>query len=285
MSNHKSKGEAVPRLTARRDPYEVLNVPRDASEQQIKAAYRKLALKFHPDKNVDNPEAAEMFKEIAYSYGILSDPEKRQQYDLSGFGAGDFDGLEMELDLSNLGTMNTMFAALFSKLGVPIKTSISPYVLEEAIKGTVTIRPLPLGRPVNDRVEKQVAHFFGVTISEEQANAGVVVRVTSHAQSKFKLLYFEQEENGGLGLSLQVHSNQDVSPMPMQLQWWHFLPHQFSFEIDCFLAVHAKDIDFAEKCIHWFHLPHLRWCGRRIVFTWLEVVAFVTMSGASGRHT
>ena len=41
--------------------------------------------RFHPDKNVDNPEAVEMFKEIAYSYGILSDPEKRRQYDMSGF--------------------------------------------------------------------------------------------------------------------------------------------------------------------------------------------------------
>ena len=41
--------------------------------------------RFHPDKNVDTPEAAEKFKEIAYSYGILSDPEKRRQYDMSGF--------------------------------------------------------------------------------------------------------------------------------------------------------------------------------------------------------
>eukprot|EP00250_Pteridium_aquilinum_P018144 c23968_g1_i1 orf=396-1628(+) len=243
MSNHKSKGEAVPRLTARRDPYEVLNVPRDASEQQIKAAYRKLALKFHPDKNVDNPEAAEMFKEIAYSYGILSDPEKRQQYDLSGFGAGDFDGLEMELDLSNLGTMNTMFAALFSKLGVPIKTSISPYVLEEAIKGTVTIRPLPLGRPVNDRVEKQVAHFFGVTISEEQANAGVVVRVTSHAQSKFKLLYFEQEENGGLGLSLQEDSMKTGKVTSAGMYFLHFQVYRLDLTMNA-LAI-AKDPDTA----------------------------------------
>lgn len=247
MSNHKSKVDTVPRLTARRDPYEVLNVPRDASEQQIKAAYKKLALKFHPDKNVDNPEAAEMFKEIAYSYGILSDPEKRQQYDLSGFEAVDLDGLEMELDLSNLGTMNTMFAALFSKLGVPIKTSISPYVLEEAINGTVTIRPLPLGRPVNDRVEKQVGHFFGVTISEEQANAGVVVRVTSHAQSKFKLLYFEQEENGGLGLALQEDSMKAGKVTAAGMYFLHFQVYRLDLTMNALAMAKDPEAAFFKK--------------------------------------
>jgi DnaJ-class molecular chaperone len=108
--------------------------------------------RYHPDKNTSSPDAAEKFKEVAYSYGILSDPEKRRQYDASGFEAVDLEGLDVELDLSNLGTMNTMFAALFSKLGVPIKTTISATVLEEALNGTVTIRPLPLGRAVNDKV-------------------------------------------------------------------------------------------------------------------------------------
>lgn len=207
MFPQKRKDEATHTpLPQRRDPYEVLNVAKDASEQEIKAAYKKLALKFHPDKNVDTTDAAEKFKEIAYSYGILSDAEKRRQYDISGFQAVDMAGLDVELDLSNLGTVNTMFVALFSKLGVPIKTTISPTVLQEAINGTVTVRPLPLGRPVNDRVERQVAHFYGVTISKEQAMAGVVVRAISHAQSNIKLLYFEQEETGGLSLALQEDS-------------------------------------------------------------------------------
>lgn len=58
----------------------------------------------------------------------------------------------MELDLSSLGAVNTMFAALFSKLGVPIKTTVSATVLEEALNGMVTIRPLPLGQPISRKV-------------------------------------------------------------------------------------------------------------------------------------
>ncbi|KAG8382874.1 hypothetical protein BUALT_Bualt05G0124700 [Buddleja alternifolia] len=205
MGSSKMEGtgtSAAPVL--RRDPYEVLSVSKESSDQEIKTAYRKLALKYHPDKNANNPEASELFKEVAYSYSILSDPEKRRQYDNSGFEALDAEGMDMEIDLSNLGTVNTVFAALFSKLGVPIKTTISANVLEEALNGTVTVRPLPIGTSVSGKVEKQCAHFFGVTISDEQAETGIVVRVTSAAQSKFKLLYFEHDANGGYGLALQV---------------------------------------------------------------------------------
>ncbi|KMZ62566.1 Chaperone protein dnaJ 15 [Zostera marina] len=102
--------------------------------------------------------------------------------------------------------MNTMFAALFSKLGIPLKTSVSVSVIESALNGTVTVTPLPLGKSSTRKVDKQCAQFFGVTIDEEQARLGIVVRVTSSAQSKFKLLYFEQESNGGYGLALQEDS-------------------------------------------------------------------------------
>ncbi len=71
-------------MTALRDYYEVLGVARDADQKSIKNAFRKLALKYHPDRN-KAPEAEEKFKEIAAAYAVLSDPKKRQEYDTAGF--------------------------------------------------------------------------------------------------------------------------------------------------------------------------------------------------------
>ncbi|KAK9676214.1 hypothetical protein RND81_11G062000 [Saponaria officinalis] len=235
----KTGGTSAPAAILRRDPYEVLNVSKDADDQQIKTAYRKLALKYHPDKNANNPEAAELFKEVAYSYNILSDPEKRRQYDAAGFEALDAEGMDMEIDLSNLGTVNTMFAALFSKLGVPIKTTISANVLEEALNGTVTVRPLPIGTSVSGKVDKQCAHFFGVTISDEQAEAGIVVRATSAAQSKFKLLYFEQDVNAGYGLALQEDSEKTGKVTSAGMYFLHFQVYRLDSTVNA-LAM-AKD--------------------------------------------
>ena len=75
---------------SQRDYYEVLGVARDASEDEIKRAYRKLALKYHPDHNPNNSEAEQKFKEASEAYAVLSDPEKRKQYDQFGHAA--FDG-------------------------------------------------------------------------------------------------------------------------------------------------------------------------------------------------
>ena len=73
-----------------RDPYEVLGVSRDASEDEIKKAYRKLAKKYHPDTNAGDPTAEQKFKDVTEAYSILSDPEKRKLYDQFGHAA--FDG-------------------------------------------------------------------------------------------------------------------------------------------------------------------------------------------------
>lgn len=84
----------------KRDYYEVLGVSKDATEQEIKKAYRKMAMKYHPDKNQGNKESEEKFKEVNEAYEVLSDVEKRKTYDQfghagfsgGGFGQGGFSG-------------------------------------------------------------------------------------------------------------------------------------------------------------------------------------------------
>jgi len=92
-----------------KDYYNVLGVDRNASEDEIKKAYRKMAMKFHPDKNPDNPEAESKFKEAAEAYDVLSTPDKKSNYDRFGsanggggnpFGGG---GFNMEDIFSNFG--------------------------------------------------------------------------------------------------------------------------------------------------------------------------------------
>ena len=98
---------------SKRDYYEVLEVERQASDQQIKSAYRKLALKFHPDRNPGNKDAEEKFKEAAEAYAVLADAQKRSLYDRFGHagvsnagGAAGFDP-----------TIFADFSDIFSGLG------------------------------------------------------------------------------------------------------------------------------------------------------------------------
>jgi molecular chaperone DnaJ len=88
----------VSKRVSKRDFYEILEVERTASDGEIKSAYRKLALKYHPDRNPGDTEAEEKFKECAHAYAILADPDKRAAYDRYGHagvssagGAGGFD--------------------------------------------------------------------------------------------------------------------------------------------------------------------------------------------------
>jgi DnaJ-class molecular chaperone len=64
-----------------KDYYQILGITTDSTEEEIRKRYRKLAMQYHPDRNPDNPEAEEKFKEIAEAYGVLTDPVKRRQYD------------------------------------------------------------------------------------------------------------------------------------------------------------------------------------------------------------
>ncbi len=100
-----------------RDYYEILAVERDVDAAGLKSAYRKLALMYHPDRNPNNPDAADRFKEASEAYAVLSDPDKRERYDRfghagvssGGAGAGGFSGF----DASGFGDLSDLFGGLF----------------------------------------------------------------------------------------------------------------------------------------------------------------------------
>ena len=85
------------------DPYVVLEVPREATADEIKSAYRHLARKYHPDVNPDNPDAEERFKEVSQAYAVLSDDEKRAHFDQFGsVDIGQGQGFSTQVDFSDL---------------------------------------------------------------------------------------------------------------------------------------------------------------------------------------
>jgi molecular chaperone DnaJ len=103
---------------AKRDYYEVLGVNKNASADDIKRAYRKMAMKYHPDKNPDDKQAETKFKEAAEAYEVLSNPEKRQKYDqfghdgLSGAGMHDFSHMNVD-DISSMFGFDDLFSGIF----------------------------------------------------------------------------------------------------------------------------------------------------------------------------
>ena len=106
-------------MAQKRDYYEVLGVDKTASEDEIKKAYRKIAIKYHPDRNPGDKQAEEKFKEAAEAYDVLHDPQKRQQYDQFGFngpmGSGGFGGFGA--GSMNMDDIFSMFGDIFGGHG------------------------------------------------------------------------------------------------------------------------------------------------------------------------
>ncbi|KAG5383075.1 hypothetical protein IGI04_034545 [Brassica rapa subsp. trilocularis] len=175
-----SEKEVAGKDELRRNPYEVLGIPSNSTDQEIKSAYRRMALRYHPDKNPNDPVAADMFKEVTFAYDVLSDPENRHQYDTTASEAAGPENEDLELDLSSLGA-----------------------------------------------VEKQSAHFYSVTLTEEESQAGLICKVHSSAKNKFKLLYFDQEESGGLRLALQEDSRKTGKLSTAGLYFFGFPVYRF----------------------------------------------------------
>jgi molecular chaperone DnaJ len=142
---------------AKKDYYEVLGVNRDASEEEIKKSFKKLAMKFHPDRNPDNPKAEESFKEAKEAYEVLSDEQKRAAYDQYGHagvdpsmgGGGGFGGF-------NSGNFSDAFGDIFGDIfggarnqrsnvyrGADLRYNLE-ISLEDAAKGTETKIRIPV---------------------------------------------------------------------------------------------------------------------------------------------
>jgi len=148
--------------TTPRSPYEILGVPKGASAEEIKKAYRKLAREYHPDRNPGDASGEERFKEVQGAYDLLSDPEKRKQYDAFGSanGRGGFQGGNVnfgDFNVGDLGDLGDLFGGLFGGRGgraggartsrgqrgsdVEVEINLS---FEDSLKGVQTKIPVTL---------------------------------------------------------------------------------------------------------------------------------------------
>jgi DnaJ-class molecular chaperone len=162
----------VPEAAVAQDYYQILDVDRSADEAEIKKAYRKLARKYHPDVNPDDPDAERRFKEIQEAYAVLSDPEKRKQYDTYGrvdgvpetgwdpfrraqgrAGWQDLGGFRINFgDIGGIGDLDDLFAEVFAgrtgarrrsrtRKGTDQEVAIE-ITFEEAVHGTSVTLPV-----------------------------------------------------------------------------------------------------------------------------------------------
>src|SRR6056297_623443 len=106
-------------MASKRDYYEVLGLEKSAGDQEIKRAYRRLAMKYHPDRNPGDAEAERMFKECAEAYEVLSDEQKRKVYDQYGHSGlkGGMGGATATHGFTNIEDIFSMFGDIFGGMG------------------------------------------------------------------------------------------------------------------------------------------------------------------------
>ena len=179
---------------AKRDYYEVLGVSKNATEDEIKKAYRKLAIKYHPDRNPGDKEAEEKFKEAAEAYDVLHDPEKRQRYDQFGFegleggsgfgGFGGSGGFSMDDIFSAFGDIfggHSGFGGFGSGFGGGARQHAQYRGADLRLRVKLTLEEIATGTTKKFKVHKDVAcpHCHG-TGSED--GTGSTTCPTCHGQ-------------------------------------------------------------------------------------------------------
>jgi molecular chaperone DnaJ len=153
---------------AKRDYYEILGVSRTATPEELKKAYRQLAIKYHPDKNPGNAQAEEKFKEAAEAYEVLSDPEKRKRYDQFGHSSvgggnygGGFSGMDMEDIFSRFsdifGGGGSGFESFFGGGGRGASTRSTRKGANLRIKLKLTLQEVAEGAEKKIKVKRHVA--------------------------------------------------------------------------------------------------------------------------------
>ncbi len=190
------------------DYYKDLGVPRDASEKDVKQAYRKLARRYHPDVNRTDASAEEKFKQVNEAYNVISDPEKRRKYDRYGDDWEHADRIEeaqagrgRNFRWSNMegGDPTTSFdfggGGLFDELFGGRRQRRRPQAvehpvavtLEEAFRGTLRMLELPGGRRLEVKIPIGVAEGSKVRISPDSGRQGdIILLISVRPDSKFK---------------------------------------------------------------------------------------------------
>jgi len=181
---------------AKRDYYDILGVSRQADQAEIKSAYRKLAIKFHPDKNPDNKEAEEKFKEAAEAYEVLSNPEKRQRYDQFGHAGNSASG--------GYGGGGMNMEDIFSQFGDIFGGSGSPFDSFFGGSGRSGGRRMSKGSNLRIKVKLSLSEIANGAEKKIKVNKQVVCSTCDGSGAKDKSSFHNCRTCGGAGTVRRV---------------------------------------------------------------------------------